>query len=340
MITATPLLADPDPSACFWASVVRKVVQRGTRPQIHHPAIKALAVETPTTSALLAAIAGPVVDDWALDEGVELHPVFERPFWHMLAENAPHIRRWCTPQAWLEGLAGRDDIDTQRWVDFLIHVPWLPSAGIIEIDGSGHVRQPGVDRERDRELEAADASVKRITGPDARRLDNPVVARLIEGRPPWLGIADPSLLAAVHGPAALHRFAYAMAESVERGFLRPGEDWHISLSDSLGVVDRMANIAIDLVSPLAEAWNLKIVPERVQVNGDSWERTASGRFALGSARSEGEPSVVIVLDPFTPAHAALPSSHLPTIVMRGCLLPVDLQWTPTTSVEGPGTGDR
>ena len=334
MIAVTPGVATPDPGIAFWASVVRKVVQRGTRPIIHHADASKLEVGDPAKHSLLAAISGPITQDWTLDQSIRLHPTYEAPFWELLSGNAPSLRRWCTPQAWLEGLAGNSEADTQRWVDFLLHVPWIPTPGVIEIDGGGHERRPGADRERDRLLLSAGVRVERFKGSDATNRDLPIIQRLATSlTPPWLGAAEPSLQAAVHGPAALHRFAYALAEAVERGFLPVGRQWNLSLSDDLGVVDRQANIALDLLVSLAEAWDLDIVPRRVSVNGEVWERASDGRYAVSPKQSRAEPVARVSLSAFTPPHAALPDPTQPSVVMRGCLLPVDLGWVNPTSIE-------
>jgi ATP-dependent DNA helicase RecQ len=334
MVASTPEVAEADPRIAFWASVVRKVVQRGTRPIIHHPDGWTLETVELATERLLGAISGPVSGSWALDQSVALHPRYEAPFWDLLTERAPHLRRWCMPQAWLEGLAGKPEARTQRWVDFLVYVPWLKNPSVIEIDGHGHERRPSADRERDRLLHSAGARVERIQGEDVSSGNHPLIQRLATGRrPPWLGTAEPSLLAAVHGPAALHRFAYALAEAVERGFLPVGRQWNISLSDDLGVVGRRANISLDLVSSLAEAWDLDIVPRRVSVNGEVWERASSGRFCVSEAPKPAKPAVHVDLAAFTPPHAELPNPPCPSVVMRGCLLPVDLAWTHATSIE-------
>lgn len=334
MIASTPGLAEPDPGTAFWASVVRKVVQRGTRPAIYHRDASTLEVSKPAQDSLMAAIVGPVTSACDLDHSVALHPRYEAWFWTLLAKRAPHLLRWCTPQAWLEGLAGGSQEDTQRWVDFLLYVPWLRSPTVIEIDGVGHRRREGADRERDRLLQSAGARVERVWGSEAIGGDHPLLQRLATNqRPSWLGTAEPSLLAAIHGPSALHRFAYAVAEAVERGFLRAGRPWSISLGDDLGVVDRLANIPLDLLASLADAWDLDIVPRRVDVNGDVWERAPNGRYALSPELRGLKPFVRIDLAAFTPPHAALPDPTHPSVVTRGCLLPVELAWTPPTSVE-------
>lgn len=334
MVATSPPVTEADPAVAFWASIVRKVVQRGTRPIIHHRDASTFEVDDPSQESLLAAITGPADREWALDGSIELHPTYEEPFWNLLTEEAPHLRRWCTPQASVEGLAGQTDAETQRWVDFLLYLPWLSTPGVIEIDGSGHERSPGADRERDRTLRAAGTRVERIKGSDATDPRHPLTRRLATGlRPPWLGTADPSLLAAVHGPAALHRFAYALAEAVERGFLPVGRQWNVELSDDLGVVDHRANIALDLLASLAEAWDIDIVPRRVSINGEVWERSADGRYVVSPKGSKTQATLHIDLSAFTPPHAALPDPTGSSVVMRGCLLPVDLGWTDPTSIE-------
>jgi hypothetical protein len=80
-VASTRPLGDPSEDVTFWSSIVRKVVQRGTRPVIRHHDSSAFAVPVPAEPLLRAAIAGPVDGHWELDPRIELHPTFEVPFW-------------------------------------------------------------------------------------------------------------------------------------------------------------------------------------------------------------------------------------------------------------------
>ncbi len=334
MVAATLSDSDASDDIRFWSSVVRKVVQRGTRPVILHADASVFDVPARDESRIRAAVAGPVDGGWNLDPNVELHPTYEVPFWDFISSEAPHLRRWCAPQVWLEGLIGASTESSQRWVDFLLHMPWVPTPAVIEIDGSGHDVAAGADLARDRALKSAGIQTRRIRGAELGDTSNPILHRLATGlQPPWLGAPDPGLVAAIHGPAALHRFAYALAEGVERGFLRPNRLWNIALSDDTGAVVERANIALDIVGAIAEAWDLDIVPKQIALNGRIWERLPNGRYQRSEESTSQAPDLHIDLAAFTPPHAALAETGRPAIVIRGCLVPVDLAWTETTSVE-------
>lgn len=333
MVAASQTTHEPPDAIRFWTSGIRKILQRGTRPIIHHTGAGSLAPRQRSAEQLLAAISGPTMVDWNLDPNIELHPTYEQPFWDLIREQVPQIARWVTPQAWLEGLAGTSEAESERWVDFLLTVPWHPMPQVIELDGTGHRRRIGSDHDRDRSLIAAGIAVERFRGPDAIEPTHPpwtdLAARLL---PPWLGAAEPSLVAAVHGPASLHRFAYALAEAVERGFLPAGRQWNIDLVDQVGVADRLADVALDLLGAFAEVWKTEVVPRRICINGVVHVRGSGGRFSATEERSSAKPSMAIRLEPFTPPHAALPESPVPMVVVRGCMLPIDMAWTPPTSV--------
>lgn len=336
MCAATPRSTAASSVVSVWASVVRKVVQRGTRPSIHHRDRVVFETSVPDESELLAAIVGPIGQHWELDQSITLHPRFEKPFWDLLGEGDTPLRRWITPQASFESLVGAADSANERWVDFLLYRPWSIVPGVIEIDGSGHDSTKPADQARDQHLNQAGIKVRRIPGKDCTDPDHRDVVDLRSRvNLAWLGTADPSLVAAVHGPAAIHRLAYAIAEAVERGFLPPGaESWHITLNDTTGVATRQPNIALDLVESIATAWDLNIVPACIFINGHLWQQGTDGRYGPSDTASLAEPHVEIALDPFTPAHAALPSAVArPTIIIRGCLLPVELSWTAPTSLE-------
>lgn len=334
MIATTSTASDPSREISYWATLVRKIVQRGTRPVVPERLLRFFE-DLPSDQdrdAVASAICGPITP-FELDPAVELHPVYEGPFWRRLMREAPAIARWVTPQASLEGIAGDATAATERWVDFLVYFPWDPNAAVIEIDGSGHQRQRGVDHARDLALEESGCSVMRVSGVDVQTDESALFTRLRSAAPDWMDGGERDLVRWVHGPAAIHRFAYALAEAAERGFLRSGEPWVIELDEPLGFVERSAGIALDLVSAIADAWDLDVLPEQVLVNETAWIRGVDGRYDALPAEGAATVDVSIDLEPFVPPHAALPQPDRPRVVIRGALLPVQLEWTPPSSVE-------
>ena len=81
-VAARRAVRTPRSDITYWATVVRKITQRGTRPVLTHPkaAVLELGIDLPQ-DRILAAIAGPP-GEVELDPSFELHPTYERPFWN------------------------------------------------------------------------------------------------------------------------------------------------------------------------------------------------------------------------------------------------------------------
>jgi len=321
-----------DPDIAYWATVVRKIIQRGTNPVLRHAAIRSLVRPAYTMGELITAIAGcPGPTD--IDDSFDLHPTHEAPFWSRLMEAEPRLSRWVTPQAPLEALAGTPEATTSRWVDFIVAFPWYPEAAAIEIDGQGHARQRGVDRERDKLLRSSGLRVRRILGATVHSGDSEAIDRLVRAFPPWFGTASQELLRWVHAPAAAQRLAFGMVTAVEHGFLPPGETWRVRLTDTDELTRGLESVALDLLAAVADVWDLDIVPQRVIVNDTAWDRDASGRFQPSPGEDGATPDVDIWLEAFVPPHAPLPAASDPTIVVRGAFFPVNLTWYAPSSIE-------
>jgi ATP-dependent DNA helicase RecQ len=320
--------------ARYLASVITKLVQRGNSPRLFHHDITSLDVESPTVEALLAAVVGRSDTEWVLDPAIALDPTWETPFWQMILQKAPMLSRWITPQAWLEGLT-KGDAEGRRWVDFLVHFPWARPA-VIELDGAGHSRQRLLDARRTRSLEALSFRVDRLDGAQSLDESHDVLRNLFRNvEHPALKGSDDVLVRAVHGPAALHRFVVAVALALESGLLHRGVDWSIDLVDQTGVVDDLANVALDLIASVDDVWGFGLVPDSVWIGQTCWTKGEDRRFAREERHGERpSPVLSIRLEPFVPPHARLPeTSSIPSVVIRGCLLPVDLQWLHPSDVQ-------
>jgi ATP-dependent DNA helicase RecQ len=252
----------------------------------------------------------------------------------MLSQERPELLRWLTPQAPLEALAGRNE-STSRWVDFLF---WHPGGQpvVVEIDGSGHVRQRGVDRERDRLLSDARIDVVRLDGGKSLDLEH-VMDRLGKYLP---GNVDAPSEVAPHDtlrlllvPAALHRLGYAIVEGAARRFLPAGEPWVIDLDESLGVVAQAAGPVLDLLASVDDLWATAVVPGEVRVGPVTWHRSGERFKVSSSSFGETQPHMRVVLDTDRPAQAQLPVSDEPQVVIRQAFLPGRFAWVPGGSRE-------
>ena len=93
----------------------------------------------------------------------------------------------------------------------------LPDEVVIEIDGSGHARQPNVDRERDRLLRAAKIDVVRVEGKESLDVEA-LMQRLDLGphepRVAHLSASGRELRRMLLAPAELHRLGLGIVLSV------------------------------------------------------------------------------------------------------------------------------
>lgn len=76
---ATPRSIDAGADVRYWATVCRKIIQRGTRPVLNHRALQGLAPVAVSVESMLRILLdsmGPSV----VDPSFDLHPVHEVPF--------------------------------------------------------------------------------------------------------------------------------------------------------------------------------------------------------------------------------------------------------------------
>ena len=132
-------------------------------------------------------------------------------------------------------------------------------------------------------------------------------------------------------PAAVNRFGLAIVSAVLAGHLEPGAAWNIDLEDPTGLVGRAVGGVLDLLAAIDVVWTTRVVPKVVSVNGTVWERTGS-RYDSADRVEGGDADLRIVLDPYRPPHAELPTAHLPTVVVRSAFLPVRPNWIAPVSL--------
>ncbi len=134
------------------------------------------------------------------------------------------------------------------------------------------------------------------------------------------------------GPLGVQRFGLALVKAVLGGHLSPNEAWTIRVDDATGLVEPAAGAMLDLLAAIDDVWLTDIVPPEVVVNGTVWQR--QGQRFQSSPRPQGnEVDLIVVLDPYTPAHAALSTADTPTVVIRSTYLPIRPKWLASPSNE-------
>lgn len=323
---------DRPPSAAVrrWATTVRRILQRGRNPVISPELDAALGGDLGTARTiedLAAALVGPH-REVELDPSIDLDATWEQPFWDLLVGDHPRLARWVTPQVSLEGLFGdRAPGGDSRWVDFVVNPPWRSHPVVIEIDGSGHARSVAVDHERDRILKERDVATYRIPGPSVHDQKAPFRAAFIkmQGEHPSDRPHDAARYSAA--PALVHRLAFGISLLVEAGHLEPGSaSWDLTLTDELGVVENGIPWVLGFLRRVDIVVGDHIVPDQVSVNGVAWRFGPAG-YETADAEVD-PPSAHVILEAFTPAHAALPDATMPTVLIRPAFMPNQPAWWP------------
>ncbi|MBL0886370.1 DEAD/DEAH box helicase [Myceligenerans indicum] len=324
----------------YVASVLLKILQRGENPVIRGRVADLLSeAERPgamTGESVVASAIGPVLEPLVLDPAFELDPTYEAPLWQAIVSEAAPIARFVYPQPSLEALLGTVDGVGDRWADFLVSAPWYTKPVVVEIDGSQHRTARSVDQARDGALERAGYKASRYSGPEAVAPGGRL-RRGLRAVPDGLaGMADPDTTRLLYGPAAVTRVGIAIALLLRDGHLRPGRNWDLDVRDPFDLALPAVLDVLDLLGAVSDIWSAAVLPVQVSVNGRSFLRDETGLFR----ESDGESPVAdvkvdaarLVLEPFTAPHAVLPQvDDVPTAVVRGAHLPVDLAWIPAVS---------
>lgn len=327
MIALTPKQAEPNQDALFLASIVQKLIQRGSLPQL--PRILDSAFEKSSAKLLInddlrACISQAIPQSkhiMELEHEDKLDKSMELPFWAGLCKTKADNARWVTPQASLEALAGVND-DQHRWVDFLYYSPFSETnKRVIEIQGSQHKHAKSVDRERGKLLQKSGIDV----WPTHDVLD--LISRLqnaaeMEGRSErsYSQESDEALF----GPSAMARFVSAIALLMENGDIQPHSTLHVDLKCEYATVSECGVRIFEFLASIQRLWKLEALPREVFVNGKSVYKSESN----SSAQFIGTSTVKISLEQHVPAHQVLEIPDGPTCIIRGAFLPVDLNFLP------------
>jgi len=327
MIALTPKQFEPNKDALFLASIVQKLIQRGSLPQL--PQVLETAFEKSPANleiyggmrAFISQAIPQTEHSYQLEHEDKLDESMELPFWTKLGETSPDNTRWVTPQASLEALAGVND-KQHRWVDFLYYSPFSETTKrVIEIQGSQHKHAQSVDRDREKLLQKAGLEVLPISDVSGLigRLQN--VADK-EGRSERN--YSPQLDESLFGPSAMARFVSAIALLLENGDIQPNTILNVDLRSDYPTVMEGGIRVFEFLSSIQRLWKLEALPREVFVNGKSVYKSESKSNAQGIGTS----TVKISLEQHVPAHQRLEIPDGPTCIIRGAFLPVDLNFLP------------
>lgn len=327
-VNREPINVDAD--LTFFLEVMRKLLQRGTNPTIG--AMKGVLEESATSADLVRAAIGPLDEpSRGLDPSIKLHDAYEQPLWDAVQEHHPTLARFFVPQASLEALAGLASGSGERWVDFALLAPWMDRPVVVELDGGQHHSAGAVDRSRDAALTQAGFRVSRHPGGDAVDASGRLRAALAwtASQAPDAPI-DQAVLDYLHLPPTYTRVAMALVELLAVGAVEPGGDWHLELVDEAGWAGQVLPLVLELLLAVTLVWGVEVAPRAVTTNQGSWSRHGAS-YRSASGRSV-EPVAALHLEPFVPAHAPLPQTALPTVVIRGAPLAGPLAWLPQKEV--------
>ena len=305
--------------AAYWVTLARKLLQRGTLPPTgtHEE-------RDPPTPELLAWLFASN-EKHPVDPAIDLHPVFEKPFFDALIKKQPSWASFVFPQAPFEALTVEGGSRTTRWVDFLFAPPTIKTE-VVELDGSQHAFAQDVDAERDGALKEAGIEVRRVEGGkwdeflhSLSKTSNP--CSLSQEDVPEGETWREALLAA--------RSVFGIIEAVANGFLEVGSDWQVELPSGVGNEEVFKEL-LALVVSVDELWTTKVVPKNIFILGPD-EFRWQNRF--GGVESTKTSSTVIKVD-WAPNWAMLPNYETGIdVVVRGVPLPVHAGWDPALSSE-------
>jgi len=315
----------PSDDSLFLAAIVLKLIQRGSMPRL--PGVLARAF---SASFLPLQMQGDFHkkislgipesrETLRLDSSFDLHEALEKPFWRSVGNSCPETQKWLTPQASLESLA-RLDTKASRWVDFVYYSPFSQkTAAVLEIQGSQHATQTAVDKSREKDLKRSGLRVI------AESNINTLVSKIdripqVENR--TNRAHDVYVEEALFLPSALARFTAAIALFLQNGEMKPNTKVNINLESEFDSLMKSGKYVFEFFRSIEKLWGLDALPSEVSVNGELVHSSKASSEVI----QDGE--LRIVLQQHTSPHAELEISTMPTCVIRGAFLPVDLTFLP------------
>lgn len=260
----------------------------------------------------------------------------------------PKAGHWFTPQAPLDTILDATGVELEskldsgsgsRRIDFLFHHPGKPPLAI-ELDGAEHEVAALVDRDRDVALQNAGIETVRVGVSDLEAGDGPALQRIkrhcVQALDALTAPAkeDEAILAAVGECMAATRVQFALARSLQYGWLQGGGVWSVQLHGAGPVVAAGVVDALQLLASFDDIFGCSTAPERCNIRyGDveeSWTRPGIGewRRSQAAAGTRGpEQHLVVRLEVDAGPFAELSRDDGADLIVRSAFLPVPLRVT-------------
>jgi ATP-dependent DNA helicase RecQ len=323
MIALTPKANNANPDTLFLAAITLKLLQRGSLPQI--PKILERAFSEGFTPLKINKSLHPFLlkaipeqrSTFQLYSSNLFDSELEQLFWDNTNSDEDDTCRWLTPQASLDSLAGLPP-EPMRRVDFLYYSPFSStSPTVIELDGPQHETQKMSDAARKKLLagQKIEIAVSKESNKKLKDLVQHVESEKRIGRT-YDKQADEEMFV----PSALVRFTAAIALLMQNGHIQPNSILNIELASEYESVLQSGRYVFEFLRSLEQLWNLRALPIEVKVNGKTVHKF--------ERKSESPPTrqdhIKIQLHQHKAPHEWLEPQDIPTCVIRGAFLPVDL----------------
>ncbi len=323
MIALTPKVNDANPDALFLAAITLKLLQRGSLPQI--PKVLERAFSEGFTPLRINKSLHPFLLK-AIPEQRSIFQLYssnlfdselERSFWDNTNSDDDDTCRWLTPQASLDSLAGLPP-DPKRRVDFLYYSPFSSqSPTVIELDGPQHERQKGPDAERKRLLARQKIEVAVSTESNKKLKD---LVEYVESEKRIGRTYDKQADEEMFVPSALVRFTAAVALLMKNGDIQPDSILNIELDSEYEAVLQSGRYIFEFLRSIEQLWDLRALPIEVKING----KTVHKPERKSKSTPVRQDHIKIQLHQYKAPHEWLEPQDIPTCVIRGAFLPVDL----------------
>ena len=327
MVALSSAKTEASQDALFLAAIVMKLIQRGSLPRL--PGVLERALPDGFRPLVISGDLQHVISSSLpsqevpiqVDPSFGIDPGLELPFWNEVNALDPETCKWLTPQVSLEALSGKST-EQSRWVDFLYCSPFADTTNeVLELDGSQHESQKSVDQARDKLLKLSGLYVARDSN------INNLLSRVekIPGIEERKGrIHTPANCNSMFLPSALVRLVAALALLLKNGDIQANSALNIELESDLKDLMNSGKAVFEFLDSIQRLWNLSALPNEVFVNGVS----VYAGSKQGAATNATITNVRVQLQQHVPPHALLEPTDLPTCVIRGAYLPVELNFLP------------
>ena len=335
MIAITSKSVDAlDPDVLFFCSIARKILQRGELPPVPTDVETELRkllspLKAMSKEEIITAVVGPR-NSIKLDSSIKLDPAYEAPFWELANKDFPSIAAFITCQASLQSLT--DSSKQEQWTDFLLYGPWNTEVPrVIEIDGDQHREQRESDERRDDLLRQHKIESSRILGVNWEAgalkglLSNSQMIPSLE-----FSLKNAQSLFA---PSVPIRLAMALIELLMRGHFSKRSHIEIVLEDDLQIASQIIHPVLNFLNRIELFWGISVLPESILCNQFNYSLSTSGYVLEEGNTNRNRIKVRIVLEQYVSPQSELISNKTPSVVVRGALLPVNLEFLPLIPIE-------